>query len=857
MSAAPAMCQNPCETCAKEGLPLLLTRYALMPAETGAPKLAGQLQDPDLAKVPLGQGAHYGLRLLRSGYVYVYDEARKHFDEYFVTTDGFMSKLPPRVWAIKQQHTPATEFRCARNGAAPLAGVITIRNPKHATKVWIAFSNAAWTKALFDQHQDAAHRSKHMRCITLTGGKVAPQPGTAPIEQLQQHVPEFKMGQASAAKAFGKFSPHPYNGRQHVAESFLKAVQQARPQGGAAIVALHDPTALVNELAGLMELRKNTFVNHPESAKLRFAASSIASLEYTIKEQAKQDAKLKARNDDVVDAAIFSAVAQGRSARSLGVKEAAPRQLSKAELQKLADDAWRTYTHDRTGKPRFDQTGSQAWLRKYNDEFLKFDASHIAPLAKAHVAWMQHRCMVSHMSCNFDGHDADSGVAYTATVVDMMRGVSDKQPSYELYLAWIKSGDFAAENLVMRALGLNQTELIAKLKEADAASVSLRVFPSDAVVGAVGAFMEKMPPSTRAELTALLAGLSGPALKYWDDFHAGKVNGKAAAAMAAVIGKQIVRVPVVGNRGQFIQAFMHQLYSMDPALRAKPNELQAAVARRVNQLKMEGVDMAGSRKLSWYVLLDKGVVAEATSKNLSGQALADEVAKAVRTPQDIQKLDMTRAMNIAGKLGTAATVVSGALMLVNFSKLLEDVAEGMSHDLEEAKTKLLLGKFALGAFVSEQTGSLLEKAGEQRLRNMMGRVGAYVPRALQWMGRFAGFGVGVILGLWDVSKGQDSASEGDFGLATAYRVSGGAAILISSTMLAISMNWIALGPVGWAVLAVGFVIWLGATFFIETNKDNPIQAWLARCHFGYGPPSEKYANLDTHIEQYRRAMPQQ
>lgn len=142
MSAAPKMCENPCETCAKEGLPLLLTRYALMPKETGAPALAGQLQDPDLAKVPLGQGAHYGLRLLRSGYVYVYDEARKHFDEYFVTADGFMSKMPPRVWALKQQHKPATEFSCARNGAAPLANVITIRNPKHATKVWIAFSNA-------------------------------------------------------------------------------------------------------------------------------------------------------------------------------------------------------------------------------------------------------------------------------------------------------------------------------------------------------------------------------------------------------------------------------------------------------------------------------------------------------------------------------------------------------------------------------------------------------------------------------------------------------------------------------------------------------------------------------------------
>ena len=77
MSAAPTMCQNPCETCAKAGLPILLTRYALMPKEINAPKLAGNLDAADLKKVPLGSSAHYGLRLLRSGYVYVFDEKRK------------------------------------------------------------------------------------------------------------------------------------------------------------------------------------------------------------------------------------------------------------------------------------------------------------------------------------------------------------------------------------------------------------------------------------------------------------------------------------------------------------------------------------------------------------------------------------------------------------------------------------------------------------------------------------------------------------------------------------------------------------------------------------------------------------
>jgi len=86
--------------------------------------------------------------------VYVFDENRARWDEYFVTTDGFLSKMPIRVRALKMQHKPATEFRCARNGASPLAGVITIRNAKHAGKVWIGFSDVEWTDAVFVAHQD-------------------------------------------------------------------------------------------------------------------------------------------------------------------------------------------------------------------------------------------------------------------------------------------------------------------------------------------------------------------------------------------------------------------------------------------------------------------------------------------------------------------------------------------------------------------------------------------------------------------------------------------------------------------------------------------------------------------------------
>ncbi len=857
MSAAPQMCENPCETCAKEGLPLLLTRYALMPAETGAPKLGSTLIAPELNKVPLGDTAHYGLRLLRSGYVYVFDEARKHWDEYFVTADSFLSKMPPRVLAFKVQAKPATEFRCARNGSAPLAGIITIRNPKYATKVWIAFSNVEWTPAIFKNHEDAAHRQLHMRCIVISGGKVASQPSTAPLEELKTHVPEFKMPQGSAAKAFGNWCPHQYNGRQQAAEALIKAAQAIRPGGGAAIVALHDPVGLALEIAALAETRKQTFMNHSTVVKPRFAASTIAMLEASIKDQAKTaeiiaGEELAQREEAgpiyASNPALWSDYASGDPKLAERWRTHNP-----AQLEKVAQSKWHQYTHDRSGKARIDYQGSRQWLKSYNEGFAKFDRESIAPLAKAHVAWMSHACMISHMSCNHDSADKASGVVYTATVVDLLRYTSDKQPSYDLYLSWLTSGEFKAENLVMRAMAFNQTELIDKIKNAEAPPVDYKAFPTDAVAGAIGAYMEKMPASASAQLSALLAGLSGPALKYWDEFNAGRVGSKAAATMAAVSGKQFVRLPINGTRGQFIQAYVTQLYRLDPSLRTTPNQLQKAIAAQGRLLKIEGIKAQAKSQLGWYVLLDKEAVAGATSKNLVGQALADELVTAIRTPQDLQKIDMARVLKAQAGLALGATVLGGMLMALNFTKLLDDVEKGMSHELGEAKAKLAAGKIAVGGFVAEQLGNQLEKLGEARLRNAMGRLGAATPRALQILGRFAGFGVGIFLGIWDVSKGFDERANGNpNGLANLYFISGTVGIGIAATMLGVSMGWIAIGPIGWAVLALAFVIWLGATLFIETTKDNKLQEWLSRCHFGLG--SEKYPDVSTHIKQYELAL---
>lgn len=854
MSQAPSMCENPCETCAKEGLPLLITRYALIPSEARAPKLTGQLDSPDLKKVPLGNTAHYGLRLLRSGYVYVFDEKRAHWDEYFVTTDGFLSKMPPRIRALKVQPRPKTEFQCARSGAAPLAGVITIRNPKHASKVWIAFSDVEWTDAVFAAHLKEDHRKKHMKCITVSGGKVAAQPDTAPLEQLDQVVPEFELPKVQAQSSFGKWCPHTYNSRQHSGSALLQAAQKVRPGGGAAIVALHDPVGLAMEIGALMEVRKTTFMNHESVVTPRFAASSIASLESTIKEQAKL-AEIEA-GELLAQRAEEGPGAYNPNAALAGVQgdfEAAQRWRthSPQSLKKVADSTWKKYTTDRMGKPRFNQAASQAWLKSYNEGFQKFDKESIAPLAKAHVAWLKTPCMVSHLSCNYDPKNLESGAAFTAAVAAMLRHTADKQPSYDLYCQWLKEGETSsAQNLLMRALCFNQEKLLEEIKKADAAPLDGRAFPTDMVVDFFKDGLEKLPQGGHAAMADLLQSVGGALFKNMDESLKGGPAARALAAVAAVAGVQFTTVTTRGNRGKFVQHVMQAVMQLDPNMKVSHNEMGKALAAQMRLMEIEGLPMDKTDKRQWLVVLDRNAARTAAGSGKTGAGLAAELVKSLNKVEDLPRLKAQ-----AFKAGVAGTgfdaggnFVIGLVQSYNIVKLVSDYQNQMKHEGHEPLARLATAGFAVLGSFGEASGLALQRMQQAgKLRNAMGLSLSKIGERLATWGKRLGLITGLVVAGMDLLKAAEEEQKGDVGLMWAYRGSaflGGGLAIVFFVSASIPL-------IGWIIVGVAVIALLLTTLWIEKSKDNKVQEWLARCHFGAQP---EYKTEAEHAEELKRAF---
>ncbi len=849
MSASPGLCQNPCETCVKQGLPLLLTRYAVLPDEARAPQLGGTLPAEDLAKVPLTGKARYGLRLLRSGYLYAFDEVRNHWDEYFVTQNGYLTKLPVRIRAVRNRPAPAVDFACASNGHAPLAGVITVRNPKHATKVWLAFSPAEWTDRVFAAHLDAAYRAKHMQCVSISGGKVAPQAQTAPLTEVGKWVPEFALEASRAVKHFDGWCPFPFNSRIANLDSFNKAVEAARPQGGAAIVALHDPSALAEELAALMEVRKQAFMNAPALVQPLHASGSIASLEFSLREQAKAaeiaaGEMLARRSEEGPESynpnpALFGCGGDAAAA-------AMWRDIKPAQLGRVADAKWREYTH-KQGATRFNDAARKAWQASFDESLQRFDAELIAPLARAHVAWLKSPCMVSAMTCNFDPQHPKNGVAFTDTVTRMLATTGDKQPCHDLYVQWLKDGKATAQNLLMRALALNQDQLAEAVDNVDAAPLDARAFPSDAVIGAFKETLAHLPANLQARLGALLQGVNGAALSYWNQFHVGTAGPGAAAALAGVSGKQFVRVPVVGTRGKFVQAYVQALYELDPTLKAKHNQLGKAVAAQVRLLEIEGLPMTNSQTRGWYVLLDKSALSSASRTALEGNALAQEVARAVKRPEDLRKLDMQawKATVSGGGVQLTGGMLAGLLQAFNLTKLSSDYANAMRNDAVDAKRRLIAGSMAFAGTVGE-TGAtaVLRLGGESLAQTRVGRI----LEAIKFGARRLGLGAGLFVGVLDLFKGFEEGQRKNTGLAVAYFTTGllGAGVSVALYFAA------HLGPVGWVVVALALLALIVITVLIEKNKENKVQEWLARCFFGAG--AEKYPDLKTEQEELKLAF---
>ncbi|MGP1666116.1 MAG: T6SS effector BTH_I2691 family protein, partial [Rhodanobacter sp.] len=133
----------PCKKCDPDGLKILPTLYAALPASVSA-VLPGGISGQKVIENPLSSGHHYGLLILRDGYIYlIYADGprgKNYLEAYRVIRNGTVIPLPLPAPIIL-----LPEPACSRTGHELRASTITIQKPSECGEIFIAFAEHRWS----------------------------------------------------------------------------------------------------------------------------------------------------------------------------------------------------------------------------------------------------------------------------------------------------------------------------------------------------------------------------------------------------------------------------------------------------------------------------------------------------------------------------------------------------------------------------------------------------------------------------------------------------------------------------------------------------------------------------------------
>lgn len=516
-----------CEMCKHTGMLVLPTRYAIAQKGSNAPKVSAPFQLEQ--SIALDTDTYYTQRLLRKGYLYVYDPNRKGLLEgeivpnpwksYVVNGNGYL--MPYTGW--RETHKKPVSEPCDPFNFGIAARCFSIAFPEEARTVWIAFSDTMWTKSVFDEHEKKANRDRNMRSFHVGqwfNGKDTTEPGTHPhacsINQYKPHIAE--MCSAMLAQEAFEFSEASLNRPIGYAnlQGMLDAINAERANRGEGPFQVKSYpltlSGLVPEYSRLkMPVSYQTFGFRDSDEQFAVAAERIMG-------KAKNKAAVLALDDPagiLMDLAVYLDYKHAKFEQALlkdrehnlerklptislirGLELSVKNNIADA-LEKLARTkpvalmpitggvtfgyGGQVHAAGVMSDPkRLEEIQTARWkpyIKKYNAAAVEetekyyngqlgtFDKEHIAPLANAWVAWFTSPRFIASMQCNHDPKDVKSGIGYAELVSHCVGACQNKLPIIQELLAQLRSDATDPEKVLTRAFILNQ-DRAAKIMQA-------------------------------------------------------------------------------------------------------------------------------------------------------------------------------------------------------------------------------------------------------------------------------------------------------------------------------------------------------------------------------------------------------
>ncbi|OWT69130.1 MULTISPECIES: T6SS effector BTH_I2691 family protein [unclassified Achromobacter] len=848
------------------GLPIFPVRYSVLRNNEHSPApLSGDLLASSLVSADknLGASARYGLRLLRPGYLYVYDEARKVLEGYFVNGDNTLYKFN----VDKPLKDGENNFPCKTAEHQAMASMITIPDANRATRVWLTLSDVQWTKATCDRHRGTkgeAERKKHMFEFDVQawlGAKKHPQ--ASAITGIRKWVAEYFSQSDRGMDHIAQQEQYDWSTVNWMSRlSWMSGlVEQAADwyaPGKGVMLALSDPTGIAQDIARLMTHGYQAFTQNQADIRQLTVSKSIEGLREAIANQAETD--LLASADEAADNMEISGTissAPGGDGPDMaplavwiadqlipGNRKRRMEQAEKirhpgaAERETARRNSWKDYLD------KYDENARLKWQADFDKRLKEFDVGTIVPLATAHVAWMKGPDMVCGFQCNYDPLDVDSGSVYQVVFLLCIAGIQDKRVCFDMLLDWLVGRETDTANLLLRAMVLNQTPVAEKVEEAATLTIDWKGIRWYDIAAVYGRAVERLSKNQVDRAAVWLKESLGPITRVLNS----GVDHPSARAMAVRIGV-ITRTPVqivevVGSKKKFRAALIREILNQS-AGKVDQRKLERAVAAELRRYEVAGEQIDGTDKKRWFRLVDSEAAARVPASG-DQNARAAALAQATMSIEQYEAIDMAnwrKVVNTDVRVGAANTV----FQVVAVYKMWKDMQNPMDHEKPDVSYKFIAGMISTAGAAAETLGNGLmgvEKLSAQRLGANLGV--DLAGNAIRIAGKGTGIVMGLVFAYFDFKTGLQQFNVERNGMM------GG--LYMASAVLSVGL----IAATLWGTAIVG--IFLAAALLvivlvIAWKSDNKIQEWLKRCFWGslqgvpggrpYGSLPEEVNNLNV------------
>ncbi|ELE9729721.1 hypothetical protein RM407_003400 [Enterobacter kobei] len=826
-----------CNFCTRQGLALLPVRPGIKGRDDRAPDFHTTFTP--LPVTVQGETA-YTTRLLREGFLYIWNEMAGSWINYYVTQDGFYYPLPesgnvsPTVANGKTKPCITEPAELAR---ASLITLPVMPSPYQNGVFWFAWSEVEWTDAVRKRHEDAGYQARYMQRfdlnVWLNSGKAE---NVVSISVLTETVAEYSYGADSSD--IRHWSPSYWKRAKALDGTNLFQAAEALSPGKGGMIMLPDPVAVVQELSALSNYRLAiNFSNNPEYKRGLALSSALSGLQNAMCTQFARD--LLAQGERMESRTRYGwettggimIPAQPERANDL-------HELNNSVMETQVSERWAAY------EKYIDRDQEKAFLKKYDDALLAYDSRIIVPMMEMYLDWMKGGELLDYLDHNFDPEDVASGGLFVQAVADCIAGMTDKKGASAYFCEQMSLPSVTARNILLRATVMNNTAWTQQINS----SVSGGRYddlPWDKLADGFKDITKGLNAGINLVMETYLGSMSSVLLAVARKSVEGALM-PALVAMASCSGHALKTAQLTGERKHFVSAVLEQLAELtDVDGRVSKDRLRHYIDIEMRRMKISGTEISSKQESRFIVMID---IEEAKRlKTLPDVEREKVLAKTIHSAEEINelvfpkywrnKMSVVKGIStnrLAGDAATAVPLAGGVLSVVLQWNAV--VGGGLPKNFESGSKFTANIVSAIGAS-AEAVDTVWREFRTIRLRGMVRlRYGAGMERFItqtlkvfKWVGAAAG----VVAVLWDIVNSIDKMFfKENYSLGVAYLASAvGGGFLWAS-----AMGWFALGSLG---IIIFLVLVFGSAIYLASKEKDKIQKWLAATLWRKTPPDDK------------------